>query len=219
MTADGEDADTLVWWMQAGETHVDLRLPPDLDATPPSRARCEGFAGRTVVRNGTATWHREVNLQGPVAKPDVGVLTWDGDDLIEDAPDGSYREVWVRERSGPAHAQIEMTDARMRVVAWAADRFMLADARPDEMELPQTLAERVAAGATIDAAFSIGDLGLLSGTVTHSTDPALVGAVLDGAPEAWNLGDIFRAARPSSASPRQAPRRAAHRAAPASRRR
>ena len=174
--------------MQAGETHVDLRLPPDLDATPASRARCEGFAGRTVVENGMATWHREVNLQGPAAHPDVGVLSWDGDALIEDAPDGSYREVWVRERGGDAHARIETRGGRMRVLAWVADRFMLADARPDEMRLPTTLAERVAAGEGIDAAFSLGRRsGGEGGAITRSTAPKLVGTTFDGPIETWPL--------------------------------
>ena len=182
--------------MQAGETHVDLRLPPDLDASLPSRARCEGFAGRTVVENGTATWHRRINLQGPVARPDVGVLSWDGDDLIEDAPDGSYREVWTRECPSPARARVKEADGRMRVVAWTAERFMLADARPDAMRLPTTLAERVTVGKGvgagmdegIDGAFSLGRLDGNGGRVTHSTDPGLVGRVLAGPVEAWSSG-------------------------------
>ena len=181
--------------MQAGGTHVDLRLPPDLGTDPASRARCEGFAGRTVVENGpggpTATWHREINLQGPVAKPDIGILSWDRDDLVEDAPDGSYREVWTREHVGPAHARIERqrnkAGDRMRVLAWVADRFALADARPGDMALPTTLAERVAAGEGIDAAFSLGRIGEGGGTVTHSTDPGLVGRQFAGAPEGWTL--------------------------------
>ena len=70
-----------VLWLQGPTAYVDSR----------------GFAG-TLHQNGDIfEWHRAIDVQPPGPFPDAGVMTWDGDTLIEAGVHEDYVEHWVRD--------------------------------------------------------------------------------------------------------------------------
>jgi hypothetical protein len=89
--ADGSrDAEPGVQWLQGPTAYVDSR----------------GFAG-TLAQNGDVfEWHRTVNVQPPGPFPDAGVMSRDGDILVEAGVHEDYVEHWVRDPgpAGPAGA-------------------------------------------------------------------------------------------------------------------
>ncbi len=92
----GEPAeDSLVWWLQAPSKHADLRVPLS------SGGQSMSFAGTTVYEEPSLTWLPDLELV-PSGFPDTGVVSWDGDALLEagsfvvDGRDVPYLERWVR---------------------------------------------------------------------------------------------------------------------------
>lgn len=85
-----------VWWLQAPFAFADLRVPLD------GGGDADSFAGHTSWSEPSLTWTRHLDLhEQPVA--DTGVITWDGDDMLEDGLFGfagkepvAYRERWRR---------------------------------------------------------------------------------------------------------------------------
>jgi hypothetical protein len=103
--ADGRsDTTTRVTWLQGSEWFVDLRQPDVRPSVGVWAPQLEAFAGRLVRTSSVAaefTWHRSIDWSSD-SGPDVGRLSWDGDNLIEEGVLQPYREVWIRaERHTP----------------------------------------------------------------------------------------------------------------------
>jgi hypothetical protein len=73
-----------VRWLQGESVYVDSR----------------GFGGRLDQRGDVFEWHRMVDLEPPGPFPDVGVMHWEGDTLVETGVHADYVEHWVRD-DGP----------------------------------------------------------------------------------------------------------------------
>lgn len=113
-----EPAETqTVWWLQAPTAFVDVRVPlADGDA--------DSFAGHTTWEAPSLTWHRALDLhEQPVA--DTGVITWDGDDMMETGVFGfagqapvPYVERWRRlaDPGGGGYVALRADVARLVVV-------------------------------------------------------------------------------------------------------
>jgi hypothetical protein len=89
---------TLVWWLQAPSKHCDLRVPLD---TTSGTENVMSFGGTTTWADPCLTWIPEIELN-PNGFPDIGAVSWDGEDLIEagvlfeDGREISYLERWQR---------------------------------------------------------------------------------------------------------------------------
>lgn len=87
--------DAVVWWLQASSKHCDLRIPHLGDGG------LKAFAGTTTWADPRLTWHPELELN-PNFSEDIGVITWDGVDLMEtgtfteDGRETTYVERWQR---------------------------------------------------------------------------------------------------------------------------
>ncbi|MGX7678928.1 hypothetical protein ACSMXN_08515 [Jatrophihabitans sp. DSM 45814] len=86
---------TVVWWLQAPTKHCDLRVPHE------GTDGVMSFAGTTSWAEPSLTWSPEIELDRSIFE-DVGVISWDGNDLIETGVsyEGertiSYVERWQR---------------------------------------------------------------------------------------------------------------------------
>jgi hypothetical protein len=84
-----------VFWLQAREAFSDLRLPRRPGVEPAA------FSGHTTFDPPALTWHHRLDLND-AHDPDIGVVEWRGDDLIErgstiiDGGGVPYEEVWRR---------------------------------------------------------------------------------------------------------------------------
>ena len=144
--ADGRsDTTTRVTWLQGSPWFVDLRRPdvrPAVD-TPHGNLsvgvwapQLEAFAGRLVQTSSGSpefTWQRRIDWS-PESGPDVGRLSWDGDNLIEEGVLQPYREVWIRaERHSPddsATALLRDGAGRLVILVRSAGFFGFAVGRP-----------------------------------------------------------------------------------------
>lgn len=81
-----------VLWLQGPTAYVDSR----------------GFAGVLVQNGEVFEWHRAVDVQPTGPYPDAGVMSWDGDVLVETGVHEDYVEHWVRdpETASPAGALV-----------------------------------------------------------------------------------------------------------------
>ena len=106
MSLDGGEPfeDTLVWWLQSSTRHVDLRVPH-------ADGEVISFAGTTTWAAPSLTWVPDLQLV-PSEFPDTGVVSWDGEDLLEagtfiiDGSEVGYVERWQRlpDTRGPLQA-------------------------------------------------------------------------------------------------------------------
>lgn len=192
------DTTTQVTWIQAGEMHVDLRLAcafrqlpavPLYQQTPEALleiASVTAFAGVTHIEHGQCTWTRQINYQGPLLEPDVGVLSWSGDTLVETGMHSAYEEGWLSLTNVPGRARV-LGDASGSLVflCVVAERFGLARANPDAMQQPLSLEDNVRMaldardeGALIqlfDQEFCIGTITQGYGVISASSMPGRVG--------------------------------------------
>ena len=172
------DTTTHVHWLQAGALFADLRVPADLPvleghcladldaAALQSLMRIEGFAGEITVANSQCTWHRAINWQGALARPDVGAMWFDGDVLIEDGVHADYREAWLAQPTGPLRGHRIEWDDMTGVLVESDDRFLIGiGPKPNDRPLHDTFASFYALGSW-DGAHGIADL---------ATDPFAVG--------------------------------------------
>jgi len=182
---DFEDTTTRVHWLQAGALFADLRVPADLPAlqggcladldaaTLQSLLRVEGFAGEITVTDSQCTWHRAINWQGALARPDVGAMWFDGDVLIEDGVHAQYREAWLAEPTAPLRGHPIAWGDMTGVLVESDDSFLLGIGPvPMDRSPRDTFASFYALGSW-DGAHGIADL---------ATDPFAMGKpVLDRA--------------------------------------
>lgn len=192
-----EDRTTTVLWFQGPEIFVDLRIPDDLPdhsgagalaefdaAGLKALARCDAFAGTTVVIDGICTWTRAINWRGPQAGDDVGALQFTEDGLIETGVHADYIELWTHEDPAPAAARA-MTDAagRRSFLVWTDTAFSLArgGAQPANEPLADRLREalgtndRMALAAIFETEVCFGAFHGEDAVVTASTNPCRIG--------------------------------------------
>jgi hypothetical protein len=80
--ADGaRDTAPGVLWLQGPTAYVDSR----------------GFAGTLQQSGDVFEWHRAVDVHPPGPYPDVGVMSWQGEVLVETGVHQNYVEHWVRD--------------------------------------------------------------------------------------------------------------------------
>jgi len=126
------DQETRVWWIQADPCFIDLRLPP----IPPnfSALQCpHGFAGTLGEKDGGWLWDREIDLQPPTGKRDIGTLRFEGGKhrMIEEGMEDNYTEVWERiddgsSTDGQAFVALLQTHEETGVLIALGDHFMFA---------------------------------------------------------------------------------------------
>jgi hypothetical protein len=135
--------DMVVWWLQSASKHADLRVP----LTP--AGDCIAFAGTTVWDPPSLTWIPDLELV-PNEFPDTGVVSWDGEDLLEagsfviDGADVPYVERWQRlpDTAGPL---IALSKPAGRIVRTGALALTVVDERPSGGEF-KTIAWRLIDG-------------------------------------------------------------------------
>ena len=98
------DLATPVWWFQAAEFHIDLRIPVD-------RKAMTGFAGTTEVDRDRCEWRPEIAYPFVSPEVDAGYMRFDSADALHEAGvDGSYKEDWWREAAGPVTSSRTVLD-------------------------------------------------------------------------------------------------------------
>ena len=107
------DTETIVYWLQTGHWHADIRIPahrPDFNGVTTLAASSatqrnwlatqQGFAGNTEVtitpNSEICAWHRLVDFQPPAAGPDAGYMEFTPTHLIEAGVHGVYLEHWQK---------------------------------------------------------------------------------------------------------------------------
>ena len=106
------DDTTRVFWAQAGNIFVDIRIPMhrpcissyrclaelDTDALL-QLTQAEGFAGHISLVNDECTWHRDINWHGQSDQIDAGKLWFNesANILMEDGIYADYQEKWRRQ--------------------------------------------------------------------------------------------------------------------------
>lgn len=129
MAVDGGEATepAVVWWLQAPSAHCDLRVPHE------GAAGLMAFAGTTTWAEPALTWSPALELD-PSAFEDVGVVSWDGPDLMEAGSwtDGGrevpYVERW-RRLPGSEGEQLALSCAHGRLVRTGRYALTLRDDR------------------------------------------------------------------------------------------
>jgi len=124
--ADGSsDLVTPVWWFQAADFHIDLRIPVD-------RKAMTGFAGTTVVEGERCEWRPEIAYPFVSPELDAGFMRFDsGDALHEAGVDGSYTEDWWREAGGPVTAsRAVLEDGRIQYEIACGEFLARATGKP-----------------------------------------------------------------------------------------
>jgi isopenicillin N synthase-like dioxygenase len=190
--ADGaRDTSTVVTWLQAGSSYVDLRQPADLPALsePLDRAALltlaqqEGFAGTTTLEGATCTWTREVDL-APQASPDVATLRLEDGVLVEEGTHTPYVEQWHRaSEPGPylALALRDRTTGEAAVLVRTGAHFGWARGRREPLpagrlvDLVAAAASDAEARALLDVEVSLGTVSAGQWLVERSSLPGCVG--------------------------------------------
>jgi len=203
LSVPGEPVDTLtmVEWLQGPTLYVDLRQPVGLAGKV--KATClaeltseeaallatqEGFAGRLVLAGDSAEWLRQIDFQ-PSLFADRGRLEVHGDLLIEHGLETPYVEHWQRRTTGPAPvagsaAFLSESDGCEAVLVRHGNRFGYARGRTLQPFDGRPLGECVAstsadeAGTLVDCEISLGTIVDSRWTITRSSLPWRVGAVL-----------------------------------------
>lgn len=184
--------------MQAGELHIDLRLPSEFFRLPaaalaeqePSSllliADVVAFAGKTDIVNSLCTWTRQINYQGRPPGLDIGELSWSGMTLIERGVHEQYEEGWERQETELPQARCFADEqGQLLFVCSVSDRFAMARAHPANMQELKPLADRVsdalavddetALMALFDQEFCFGQFENGYARILHSSNPSRVG--------------------------------------------
>ena len=154
--AGGEPSeDATVIWVQGHSAFADVRV--SLDGVP-----LASFAGHTTWEPPALRWTHHIDLaDGVPALADVGVVRWEGDDLIESGStlvDGvvvPYVEVW-RRLPGSDGRVVEVTDAGYTHVAVGEHELTVVDGRANSAGFS---ARYVCAGDVVRAIGELVDTG------------------------------------------------------------
>jgi hypothetical protein len=201
----GSDTTTTVRWLQGPRAYIDLRQPMGLPDFSHARAledltledcawlaRQEGFAGHLSFDSVYFEWHREIDFQPRVSRPDAGSLRWDGNVLVETGRESDYIEHWHRDPAlpcTPANVLDLQTDrgSPKKTLLRVGPHFMFARDRAIHVETGyRSLAECVAAAPDvaharelIDCEISFGEVRPEGLRITASTLPFRVGTLLE----------------------------------------
>ncbi len=194
------DVDTLVFWLQTGHWHADLRIPanrPDFSDIH-SLAQCstrqlqwllqqEGFIGITEVDGAQCEWHRIVDYR-PSGSRDIGRMHFDQDALLESGVTQRYIERWQRVSlaNGQFSAASRLNGASRQWLLRAGEFFMFGRPRSIAPARAGYLWARVAAGdASHDEMQHLADFEISFGQcdghamrILHSTLPWREGCLL-----------------------------------------
>lgn len=120
------DLATPVWWFQADQFHIDLRIPAE-------RSGVTGFAGSTVVEGERCEWRPEIAYPFVSPELDAGWMRFDAPDALhETGVDGSYHEDWWREAGGPAAgSRVLLPNGRIQYEIRCGDWLARASGMPD----------------------------------------------------------------------------------------
>ncbi|WP_426341368.1 hypothetical protein ACN9MZ_06285 [Pseudoduganella sp. S-14] len=124
--ADGSsDLVTPVWWFQAADFHIDLRIPAD-------RKAMTGFAGTTVVESERCEWRPEIAYPFVSPELDAGFMRFDREDALHEAGvDDSYKEDWWREAGGPvSSSRVVLDDGRIQYEIACGEFLARATGKP-----------------------------------------------------------------------------------------
>ncbi|WP_426168776.1 hypothetical protein [Pseudoduganella sp. R-34] len=124
--ADGSsDLVTPVWWFQAADFHIDLRIPAD-------RKAMTGFAGTTVVEGERCEWRPEIAYPFVSPELDAGFMRFDREDALHEAGvDDSYKEDWWREAGGPvSSSRMVLDDGRIQYQIACGEFLARATGKP-----------------------------------------------------------------------------------------
>lgn len=202
------DTRSLVYWLQTGRWHADLRIPPErpdfagvknLHACDDNQlawlATQQGFCGTTEVRGARCQWQRHVDFQPDGGRRDIGQMAFNGSErLIEVGIEAEYLEVWQRmPDSVGENAALELasedgrTPARRTWLLVAGDWFAYVRARAEALPPAASFSELIATQRPTRERliewldFEIG-LGRRSGghawRIAHSTLPFREGTAL-----------------------------------------
>lgn len=201
---DFEDHDTQVYWFQANGLYADLRVPArfsqglsadclaelchdDLLAL----SEAEGFAGWAAVVDGTCTWQRAINLQGPETGRDIGRLERTSGGLYEYGVDADFVELWLDQQEdnpppkgrvftgeGGCWGFLISSETRFLFALDRPSRKNLARAWKDDLAQALTDADREQLADLFQAEYSFGRIVDGSAMIELSSHPNRVGAVL-----------------------------------------
>lgn len=167
-TAEGEDRDSPVFWLQTERLHGDIRMPAGTGAL----TGLSGFAGITQVEGDQCQWHRLLDTN-PYSGTDIGLMQFESSErVIERALDCSYLEVWERlpDSLGPQQAfWLTGPDQRCACLLVAGDYFFYGQAR---------VLGVATAGDASRFCFGRVRSSTKPWLITHSSDPSLVGQAL-----------------------------------------
>ncbi|MFK7892251.1 MAG: hypothetical protein AB8B63_15645 [Granulosicoccus sp.] len=145
-----EDNTSCVYWAQAGDLFVDVRVPndlPDLDGhdclatlsaqTLTRLLSAEGFAGTVSLSDDICTWNREINWHGQTEEIDAGKLSFSANDsvLLETGIHASYAEQWSRVPGEAFTAHRVSVDDMSGILINSASRFFFAIGIPGQSGL------------------------------------------------------------------------------------
>ena len=147
------DDQSSVFWLQAGQRHIDLRIPPLRPQRKVDRlddytdnelkllARAEGFSGRTVIDANLCQWRRRFDFQPPTPFRDIARMDFEGADILHEAGiEQEYYERWERLNGSVGvtrAASIRVADARgrWRRALWLRSGGYAALLRPRYVQL------------------------------------------------------------------------------------
>jgi hypothetical protein len=119
-----------VWWLQAPSRHADLRTPRRAGSFADPVL---SFAGTTTWDGAWLTWTPDLTLV-PSDRPDTGLVSWDGDDLMEagtfddDGVPVPYVERW-RRLPDSATPMVALSSPGGRLVRTGAYALTILDRR------------------------------------------------------------------------------------------
>lgn len=197
------DTTTEVRWLQGVCAFADLRRPSPIadfshvgslaDLLPDDcawLARQQGFAGNFSFDGRHFEWARSIDIQPKAAYADAGTLEWDGRVLVERGRDVEYVERWHRDARAatePAAAAVlrENPLGTQALLLRVGDTFMFARDRAVPLPAYSTLAECVAAAASVQHAQALVDCEISFGIaapngfrITASSLPWRIGEAL-----------------------------------------
>lgn len=187
------DDTTIVYWFQSRSFTIDLRLPEG--AATPVTAR-QGWTGNTLWDERTLqmSWTIDRGYQPRNQWPEPASLVFIGNSVLEFAPSGAYVEDWrqqctrgpllglrlyslLDEATGQTHAMEGGLVIAGDHAAYAQSRLPSIDkALRGANSLSQSLAEGLATERQIESC----EVSIANGgqTITHSTQPNLVGGAI-----------------------------------------
>ncbi len=178
------DRVTQVVWVQSVRYCGDIRIPEGRIAP----ASAQASLSQCHMTGDSAVWERELAFHPKRHFPEPGLLSLDGDRMIERAPSGAYEEVWLRQPgSEGVRAAYRLTGAaRQGRLVIAGDHLYRAIDRSIALAGDATLEEMLTAGgdpaSLFDCEFSYARRahGGAPHVIQMSTLSHLEGVALDG---------------------------------------